>query len=167
MVKDHSHMGYSFRLTARVLLCAPFHIQDSTYHGLWYTSRGALAGTRNSSMGPPHEGSIRRTIATSRSPSYNTPAYEWLITLDTEWKRVGCLYTFCYAVRLNTYKRMKPPEHNLPFKIVLTSLVYLVIENVIKSLARLWFILGLPQCTVGLPGFRYLVVRGGGGGGYH
>ena len=33
--------------------------QDNTYHGLCYTSRGALAGTRNSSMGPPHEGSIR------------------------------------------------------------------------------------------------------------
>ena len=31
----------------------------STYHSLCYTSRGALAGTRNSSMGPPHEGSIR------------------------------------------------------------------------------------------------------------
>ena len=30
----------------------------STYHSLCYTSRGALAGTRNSSMGPPHEGSI-------------------------------------------------------------------------------------------------------------
>ena len=28
-----------------------------------YTSRGALAGTRNSSMGAPHEGSIRRPIA--------------------------------------------------------------------------------------------------------
>ena len=28
-----------------------------------YTSSGALAGTRNSSMGPPHEGSIRRPIA--------------------------------------------------------------------------------------------------------
>ena len=28
-----------------------------------YTSRGALAGTRNSSMGPPREGSIRRPIA--------------------------------------------------------------------------------------------------------
>ena len=27
--------------------------QDSTYHGICYTSRGALAGTRNSSMGPP------------------------------------------------------------------------------------------------------------------
>ena len=47
-------MGYSFRLTARVLLYAPSHRQDNTYHGLCYTSRGALAGTRNSSMGPPH-----------------------------------------------------------------------------------------------------------------
>ena len=27
--------------------------QDDTYHGFRYTSRGALAGTRNSSMGPP------------------------------------------------------------------------------------------------------------------
>ena len=71
MVKDHSycketrcrHMGYSFRLAARVILYASPHIQDNTYHGLCYTSRGALAGTRNSSMGPPHEGSIRRPIA--------------------------------------------------------------------------------------------------------
>ena len=57
------HIGYSFRLTARVLLYTPSHRQDSTYHGLCYTSRGALAGTRNSSIGPPHEGSIRRPIA--------------------------------------------------------------------------------------------------------
>ena len=57
------HIGYSFRLTARVLLYAPSHGQDSTYHGLCYTSRGALAGMRNSSMGPPHEGSIRQPIA--------------------------------------------------------------------------------------------------------
>ena len=45
------HMGYSFRLAARVLLYAPSHRQDSTYHGLCYTSRGALTETRNSSMG--------------------------------------------------------------------------------------------------------------------
>ena len=57
------HIGYSFRLTARVLLYAPSHRQDSTYHILCYTSRGALAGMRNSSMGPPHEGSIRQPIA--------------------------------------------------------------------------------------------------------
>ena len=72
MVKDHSivrketccrHIGYSFRLAAKVLLYAPSHIQDSTYHDLCYTSRRALAGTRNSSMGPHHEGSIRRPIA--------------------------------------------------------------------------------------------------------
>ena len=31
------HMGYSFQLTA------PSHRQDSTYHGLCGTSRGALA----------------------------------------------------------------------------------------------------------------------------
>ena len=48
------HIWYSFRLAARVLLYAPSHRQDSTYHGLCYTSRGAPAGTRNSSMGPPH-----------------------------------------------------------------------------------------------------------------
>ena len=44
------HMGYSFRLAARVLLYASSHRQDNTFHGLCYTSRGALAGTRNSSM---------------------------------------------------------------------------------------------------------------------
>ena len=57
------HIGYSYRLAARVLLYVPSLRQDNTYHGLCYTSRGALAGTRNSSMGPPHEGSIRRPTA--------------------------------------------------------------------------------------------------------
>ena len=61
MVKDHSdsekethcrHIGYSLLLTARVLLYAPSHRQDSTYHSLCYTSRGALPGTKNSSVGP-------------------------------------------------------------------------------------------------------------------
>ena len=56
-------MDYSFQLTARVLLYAPSLRQDSTYHGLCYTSRGALAGMKNSSMGPPHEESIQRPIA--------------------------------------------------------------------------------------------------------
>ena len=53
------HIGYSFRLTARVLLYASSQRQDSTYH----KGRGGLAGTIISSMGPPHEGSIRRPIA--------------------------------------------------------------------------------------------------------
>ena len=57
------HMGYSFRLATRVILYASSHRQNNTYHGLCYTSWGALAGTRNSSLGPSHEGSIRRPIA--------------------------------------------------------------------------------------------------------
>ena len=55
------HIGYSFRLTA------PSHRQDSTYHGLCYTNRGALAGTRNSSMGSPHEGSHHERTLLPRS----------------------------------------------------------------------------------------------------
>ena len=62
--ETHSHhIGYSFWLTARVLLYAPSHRQDSTYHGLCYNSHGALAGTRNNSMVSPHVGSIWRPIA--------------------------------------------------------------------------------------------------------
>ena len=93
MVKDHSdsergtrcrHMGYSFRLTARVILYASSHRQDTTYHGLCYTSRGSLVGTRNSSIGPPHEGSIRRpttprakalTTELHLAPQIRTDAY--------------------------------------------------------------------------------------------
>ena len=40
------HMGYSLRLAVKVLLYASFHRQDNTYHGICYTSREALAGTR-------------------------------------------------------------------------------------------------------------------------
>ena len=43
----------SFRLATKVILYAASHRQGSTYNGLCYTSRGALAATRNSSMGPP------------------------------------------------------------------------------------------------------------------
>ena len=62
MVKDHSDSergnplpphGLLFPINKRVILYAPSHRQDSTYHGLWYTSHEALDGTRDSSMGPP------------------------------------------------------------------------------------------------------------------
>ena len=55
IVKDHwvKEKGnplppHGLLLAARVLLYASSHRQDNTYHGLCYTSRGALAGTRNS-----------------------------------------------------------------------------------------------------------------------
>ena len=44
-------MSYSFRLAARVLLYASSHRQNNTYNGLCYTSRGALAETRNINIG--------------------------------------------------------------------------------------------------------------------
>ena len=70
MVKDHSDSergnllpphGLLFPINSKgSFICT---IPQTGYHGLCYTSRGALAGTRNSSMGSPHEESIRRPIA--------------------------------------------------------------------------------------------------------
>ena len=61
MVKDQSDNekenqylnGYSFWLAAKNFLYAPSQRKDSTYHGICYTSCGALAGMRNSLMGRP------------------------------------------------------------------------------------------------------------------
>ena len=61
------HIGYSFRLAARVLLYAPSHRQDSTYHYLCYTSRGALAGTRNT--------------------------FDWCMKIVQPWTCLWCHYT--------------------------------------------------------------------------
>ena len=61
MVKDHTDSergnpllphGLLFHFS-RVLLYASSHRQDKTYHDLCYTSRGALARTRNGSMDSP------------------------------------------------------------------------------------------------------------------
>ena len=63
MVKNHLYSekgnpllplhGLLFSISSKGLLYAPFHRQDNTYHSLCYTSRGALAGTRNSSVDLP------------------------------------------------------------------------------------------------------------------
>ena len=52
------HMGYIFRLATRDLFNAPSHRHDSTYHGLCYISRVALAGTINSSVSVILSGSV-------------------------------------------------------------------------------------------------------------
>ena len=60
MVKDHSDSkrgnpllphGLLFSISSKFFLYALSHRQNNTYHAFGYTSRGALAGTRNSSMG--------------------------------------------------------------------------------------------------------------------
>ena len=61
IVKDHSDSesrnlllphGILFTINSKGSFNAQSHRQASTYHILCYTSRGALVGTRNSSMGP-------------------------------------------------------------------------------------------------------------------
>ena len=58
MVKDHSdrergnpQLPHRLLFLIRVLVYASSHRQDNTYHSICYTSRGAVAGTRNSLMG--------------------------------------------------------------------------------------------------------------------
>ena len=62
MVKDHSDSERGnplpphrllFPINSKGFLYASSHRQDNTYHDLCYTSLGALAGMRNSSMRPP------------------------------------------------------------------------------------------------------------------
>ena len=79
MVKDHSdsdeetrcrHMGYSFRLAARVILYAPSHRQDGTYIGLCYTSRYTLIlHSINMSTISPQRGGIHILLYTCRVES--------------------------------------------------------------------------------------------------
>ena len=97
------HIGYCYRLTARVLLYAPSHRQDNTYHGLCYTRHGSLAGTRNSSMGPPHEGSIRRPI----TPRANTLPLSY-VPLPPLPDRCGFpirLSEWCFTIYQTPYDR--------------------------------------------------------------
>ena len=76
------HMGYSFRLAARLCLYASSHRQDSTYHCLCYTSRGAMAGTRNSPMGP----STMKDWSDDPSHRERTLLPRSYISLPTPWR---------------------------------------------------------------------------------
>ena len=78
MVKDHSdsergnplpphRLLFPINSKGSFIIICTYHRQDSTYHILCSTSRGALAGTRNSSMGSPHEGSIHEQTLLPRS----------------------------------------------------------------------------------------------------
>ena len=85
------HIGYSLWLTARVLLYASSHRQDNIYHSFCYASRWALAGWRNSSMGPPHEGSIRQPIV----PWANTLTTELHLAPSQAIKTLNLIYKEC------------------------------------------------------------------------
>ena len=54
-ISCYHYMGYSFWLATMNVLHVPSDREDSTYHGLCYTSCGARAGMRYSSMGTENE----------------------------------------------------------------------------------------------------------------
>ena len=92
-VNDHSdrkketrcrHMGYSFRLAARVILYASSHRQDNTYHYRCYSSRGALFGTKNSSMGSPRriDPTTHRTMS---ERSYHAASTEYITSMVSNY----------------------------------------------------------------------------------
>ena len=83
----HRHIGYSYLLAARVLLYAPSHRQDNTYHGLCYTSRGAwlereialwVDPMKDRSDDPSHHERTLYLWATSRSPEVLTCTFRAL-----------------------------------------------------------------------------------------
>ena len=119
------HIGYSYRLTARVLLYAPSHRQDNTYHGLSYSSRGALAETRNSSMGSPHEGSIWRPTA----PWANALPLSYVPLLLHVMHEPAIVQTAGYACKSirTTAASVSHGEHEFaPFKEIVSSSTRLV-----------------------------------------
>ena len=77
----------------------------NTYHGLCYTSRGALAGMRNISMAPPHERSIGR-------PGHNERTLYIRATSSSSRKERNVLF---YEANNTLYLRLHGVTHNIKF----------------------------------------------------
>ena len=78
-------MGYSFRLAARVVLYASAQRCDNTYHGLCYSSCGALAGMRNSSIGPPWRIDPRTHCTMSEHFYYGATSHSCFLFSSCYW----------------------------------------------------------------------------------
>ena len=102
-------MDYSFRLTARVLLYAPSHRQDNTYHGICYTSRGALAqwvhSMKDRSDDPSHHERMllpRIYISLLQIPRLITPTIDGETDIELEITTPPSSSRLCY-MRLLIY----------------------------------------------------------------
>ena len=103
MVKNHSASergnplpphGLLLPISSNVcFLYAPSLRQDNTYHGLCYTSRGGLAGTRNSSMGSPRkiDPTTHRTMS-ERSYHGGSPPFNETIQYKFSIKNIFLKY---------------------------------------------------------------------------
>ena len=105
MVKDHSDSEKGnplpphrllFPIAARVLLYAPYHRQDSTYHGLCYTSRVKVYDSlqlRNKATLPQTE-SLARPEAVPMSGRVRNLNVCGHVNKDSQVCWTGCLNVF-------------------------------------------------------------------------
>ena len=109
------HMGYSFRLTARVLLYAPSHRQDSTYQSFvspvvehWLEREIA------------HEGSIRRPIApwanALTTELHLAPKFKWYTMYSHAYSH---LYSRLYS--LHVHMTITHTEKSVPLFLLLCN----------------------------------------------
>ena len=141
MVKNHSDREHSDRQQG-------FHRQDNTYHSLCYTSRGAVGWTRYSSMGPPHEGSIRRPIAPwanalttelHLAPTTTITCHYNISKWDTESSHMTD-YTTHTIDQLMTYTRKIPTFIICRFRVELINICLNFVMILLKGNLLLFFV---------------------------
>ena len=100
------YMGYSFFVSSKGFFkyIQPLK-QDRKYHSLCLTSRGALAGIRNSSIGPPR-GIDQTTYCTSLKNKYLKVYYQDFhsLNIDYKWKLHSFKITNLFISILNHIK---------------------------------------------------------------
>ena len=107
------HIGYSFRLTARVLLYAPSHRQDNTYHYLCYTSRWSTGWNEKELNGSTPWRIDPTTHHTMSERSYHGHTYP-----DTYkpglWCEMQCYGGLTWLDRNRSYHRHTYPDTYKP-----------------------------------------------------
>ena len=147
----NSELTNHFRLAARVLLYASSHRQDNTYHGLCYTSDGALAGMRNGSMGPPWriDPTTNRTLS---ERSYHGPVSIWSQVTFRQPKQPFASYSqawiyitlICYQMLslkcfiANLYENESFDKSNYCFRIWETSTSFLCKNSRDLTILAVW-----------------------------
>ena len=99
--------GLLFFISSKGSLYTSSHRQDSTYHDLFYISRGVLAETRNRSLGPPWGIDLMTHRTMSRHSTMEphlTPTVNWMNYL-TMYSKTNYSYTTVAAVDITVYDK--------------------------------------------------------------
>ena len=109
-----NHIGFSYRLTARVILYAPSHRQDNTYHGLCYTSRGMwhkhTIAPHQKNVGSVASIASYASVIFREDTSVSFPELSAYMCLDLlTFKNMSVLLRFFLYICLPTAPRPSPP----------------------------------------------------------